>query len=118
MVFLGGGVGSCLRYAIAKILYTELQPSFPLGTFVVNILGCAAIGLFIGWIDRYQLHPNLGLLLTTGFCGGFTTFSTFMFENVSYVKSSEYQLAILYTFMSLTWGFAATFLAMLWAKNV
>ena len=111
MVFLGGGLGSCSRYFISKVISSEVETIFPLGTFTVNITGCFLIGIFIGIIERFQLHPNWTLLLVTGFCGGFTTFSSFSYENYLLLKNSEYLLGLVYTLMSLCWGFAAIFVA-------
>ncbi|ACK65491.1 CrcB protein [Rippkaea orientalis PCC 8801] len=111
IVFLGGGLGSCSRYVVSKVISSQLESIFPWGTFTVNIIGCFLIGIFIGMIQRFQFHPNLTVLLVTGFCGGFTTFSSFSYENYLLLKNSEYLLGLLYTFMSLCWGFAATFLA-------
>lgn len=118
LVFLGGGVGSVSRFWLSKVIFTELEPLFPLGTFTVNIVGCFLIGIFMGLIVRHLLNPYLGLLLTTGFCGGFTTFSTFMYENNMLVKESDFYLAFSYTLLSLFIGFAATFGGMAIAKNL
>lgn len=109
LVFLGGGLGSILRFWLSKMIVTELEPLFPLGTFTVNIVGCWVIGLGMGLILRHQVNPYLGLLLTTGFCGGFTTFSTFMYENTILVKNGDFYLAFSYTLLSTLIGFVAVF---------
>lgn len=111
VVFLGGGLGSCSRYFISKMISSEFQTLFPLGTFTVNVVGCFIIGVVVGLIERFQLHPSLTLFLATGFCGGFTTFSSFSYENYLLLRNQEYLLGLAYAFMSLFWGFAATFLA-------
>jgi len=118
LVFLGGGVGSVSRFWLSRVIFTELEPLFPLGTFTVNILGCFLIGIFMGLILRHQLNPYWGLLLTTGFCGGFTTFSTFMYENILLVKNTDFYLAFSYTLLSLLIGFAATFGGIAIAKSL
>jgi CrcB protein len=109
LVFLGGGAGSVLRFWLSKVILVELEPLFPLGTFTVNIVGCFLIGIFMGLILRHQMNPSLGLFLTTGFCGGFTTFSTFMYENNRLVNETDFYLAFSYTVLSIVIGFAATF---------
>ncbi|MEA5534633.1 fluoride efflux transporter CrcB [Crocosphaera sp. XPORK-15E] len=113
LVFLGGGLGSCSRYLISTIINEQLETMFPWGTLTVNVIGCLIIGVVIGLIERFTIHPYLGLFLATGFCGGFTTFSSFSLENNLLLRNNEYLLLFVYTFMSLFWGFAATFSAIL-----
>ena len=88
-----------------------LTPSFPLGTLLVNILGCFAIGLFYGLFERGNLmNPNLKMFLTVGFCGGFTTFSTFMNENFQLIKDDNFFYLSLYVGLSLFVGFIMLYL--------
>ena len=80
-VAAGGAVGSVLRYLIGSHLHKTYPGFYPYGTFTVNILGCLLIGLLMGWVHAERLmSEKLQLLLITGFCGSFTTFSTFAFE--------------------------------------
>lgn len=118
LVFFGGGLGSIARYLVTKFMISNFPTTFPLGTFTVNIVGSFFIGLIISFIEKYQLNPQIYLLLATGFCGGFTTFSAFAYENNFYVKNHEYILLVGYTFMSLFWGFSATFLGMYLVKRL
>lgn len=97
-VFLGGGGGSVLRYLLT--LYIPVgKSSFPMATFLANALGC----LFIGWLFAYFLKQDnavLKLLLISGFCGGFTTFSTFSNEAVRMMQQSQW--TSLFTYIALT----------------
>jgi CrcB protein len=110
MVFLGGGVGSLGRYWINLLIVNRWESPFPLGTFIVNVVGCFLIGLLAGIVERIAPHPYVTLLLITGFCGGFTTFSSFSLENNLLAKNIDYLSSLVYTSMSLLWGFALTFL--------
>ncbi|MGB7394940.1 MAG: CrcB family protein, partial [Pricia sp.] len=83
LVFIGGGFGSLLRYLISKT-FNDYFAHFYLGTFLVNVLGCLFIGIILGLsMKGNYLSENQILILATGFCGGFTTFSTFAFEKHS-----------------------------------
>lgn len=87
-IFLGGGLGSVLRFSVQQMLHQRIIPySFPWATFTVNILGSFLIGLFYAWSARFNLATEYRVLLTTGLCGGFTTFSTFSNDGVILLKS-------------------------------
>ncbi|KIA83278.1 camphor resistance protein CrcB [Kaistella solincola] len=115
-IFIGGGLGSVLRFLISN--YTQKLGnfnSFPLGTFVVNIVGCFLIGVLASYflkVDNY-----LKFLLITGFCGGFTTFSAFSAENYSLWQSGNYSMLLIYIFVSVALGLLAVFLGFQVAKN-
>ena len=106
-IAFGGAVGSVLRYFVGRILPTGL----PFGTMMVNILGCLLIGFFYGLFAKYtNISPELKAMLTVGFCGGFTTFSTFMNDCSKFVSLGEYVQMAIYLFLSLTLGFIAVYL--------
>jgi len=116
LVFIGGGFGSALRYVISKYL-NNTESGFPLGTFAVNILGSLLIGIILGLaIKNDTLNSNQTLLLATGFCGGFTTFSAFAFENQQLLKSGDFMSFAVYTIASFAVGFLAVFFGMYLAK--
>ena len=102
--FFGGGA----RYLVSKAVQSWLAvASFPWGTMAVNVLGCFLIGLLSGLSFGGQISPTTKLVLVTGFCGGFTTFSTFMNENLLLSRDGAMLSAILYTLASLALGLIA-----------
>jgi len=110
LVFLGGGLGSSLRYWIGQYLNNP-KYSIPYATFFVNIIGSLLIGIILGIaLKNNSLPNNTVLFLATGFCGGFTTFSAFAFENQEFLKSGDITSFVLYTLTSLVLGVAAVFL--------
>lgn len=102
LVALGGAGGSVLRYLLSNI-----NTSFPWGTFAVNVLGSFLIGLLVGLMSKGVLSPEMKLLLVTGFCGGFTTFSTFANESFSMMKAGDVLLTALYVGVSVIIGILA-----------
>ena len=116
LVGLGGALGSMSRYGVARML-SGIQASFPIATFVVNIIGCFILGLFLGFLEKNQLvKSHLMLFLAVGFCGGFTTFSAFAYENHIFLKAGDFTSFAMYTIASFVVGFLAVFLGMFLVK--
>ncbi len=116
LVFIGGGFGSALRFLIGKWLNSS-ETGIPYGTFAANILGSLLIGIILGLAaENDSLTQNQTLLLATGFCGGFTTFSTFAYENHVFLKSGDFMTFAIYTIASFIVGFLAVFLGMYLVK--
>ena len=112
LIFIGGGLGSTLRYGFSKWL-NNYETGIPYGTFAANILGSLLIGIILGLAFKNEtLSQNTVLFLATGFCGGFTTFSTFAYENHLFLKSGDFMSFALYTIASFVIGFAMVFFGM------
>ena len=110
-IFLGGGTGSVLRYGVQMLLHERIVPySFPWATFAVNIVGSFLIGMFYVLSARFHLPTDIRLLLTTGLCGGFTTFSTFSNDGLILLKQGLYGLFLTYVLLSVVLGVAAALL--------
>ena len=116
LVFVGGGFGSMLRFIIGKYL-NNAENGIPYGTFAANIIGSLLIGIILGVAAKNDtLTSNQTLLLATGFCGGFTTFSTFAYENHVLLKSGDFTSFAIYTIASFIVGFLAVFFGMYLVK--
>ena len=117
LVFVGGGFGSVLRFIIGKYL-NSAEDGIPYGTFLANILGSLIIGIILGYaLKNDTLSSSQTVLLATGFCGGFTTFATFAYENHVFLKSGDFMSFALYTIASFVIGFLAVFLGLYLTKS-
>jgi CrcB protein len=118
LVFVGGGFGSVLRYVLGKYL-NSYETGIPYGTFVANILGSLLIGIILGIAAKNNaITQNHTLLLATGFCGGFTTFSAFAYENHVFLKAGDFTSFALYTIASFIIGFLAVFVGIFIAESL
>lgn len=122
LIFIGGGIGSLLRYLVSRYLAINLFSAYPfIGTLVVNITGCFLIGFLVLYFTEARFGPaslTWRLLLVTGLCGGYTTFSSFSFENIELIESQQVLTFLAYTFVSLVFGFLATYSGILVARNI
>ena len=107
LVCVGSFFGGGLRYLVSKWASQYIGVEFPWGTLAVNVAGCFLIGLFSGMALTGHLSPSAKLMLATGFCGGLTTFSTFMNENLLMGRSDQIALAVGYTVVSFALGLTA-----------
>ena len=117
IVGLGGAVGSMLRYAVQKFFQAQTAAAFPTGTLLVNIAGCFLIGILWSLVSRsLTWNEEMKLLLMTGFCGGFTTFSAFTLEGIGLLKENRTVLFVIYLTASVLGGLLATFIGIRIAK--
>jgi CrcB protein len=115
----GSFIGGVARYLLSRYIQNHALSSFPLGTFLVNVAGCFLIGVFYGLSERGNLmNAELRMFLTVGFCGGFTTFSTFAGENISLLRDGNFFYFALYTSLSVFLGLMATYIGNLIIKVV
>ena len=116
MVFLGGGLGAIMRYGIGSFTrWIFPQAAFPLGTLLANILSCILFVLFYLLVVHRTHSLNLQLLLIVGLCGGFSTFSTFAFENFELIRAGHWGIALLNILLSVA-VCVLVFVWFLWKK--
>jgi CrcB protein len=119
LVGAGGFAGSVARYFVGVLVASQTALVFPLATFLVNVIGCFLIGVLFQGADRADvLSSDLRLLLMTGFCGGFTTFSAFSVENVQLLQKGEIMFAAANIVLSLAVGIAATWFGIIVARSM
>ena len=110
-------IGGVSRFLASRYIQNTVISGFPYGTLFVNILGCLLIGIFYGMSERGNfMSAEMRLFLTVGFCGGFTTFSTFASENLSLLKDGNFFYFALYTALSVFLGLMATYFGNLVTK--
>ncbi|MCC6462912.1 MAG: fluoride efflux transporter CrcB [Saprospiraceae bacterium] len=110
ILIIGAGsfIGGVARYLLGQWVQAKAATAFPYGTLAVNVLGCLAIGLVLGWSVRHSPPVEWRFFLATGFCGGFTTFSTFSNETLALLREGQTAAASAYVVASLALGLLAT----------
>jgi CrcB protein len=110
LVFVGGGFGSTIRFILGRSVNSLHNHHFPFGTLSVNVVACLVLGFVVGIADHRQLiSPAARLFWTVGFCGGFSTFSTFSAETLALIQGGFHLSTIIYIVLSLVLCLAATF---------
>jgi CrcB protein len=121
LLFIGIGsfIGGICRYLIQLFVQNNYPSSIPWGTLIVNITGCFVIGVIYELSGKGNLlSPEMRLFLATGICGGFTTFSSFAFENVSMMLEGQFFYPLLYVLMSIAIGFGAVHAGIVFIKLI
>lgn len=119
LVFLGGGLGSVTRFSLGKWVNAFHSHHFPFGTLVVNIVACFALGFIIGFADSKQMmSAHSRLFWAVGFCGGFSTFSTFSNESLTLLQNGYNTSMVMYILLSVVLCVSATFGGLLIAERL
>lgn len=108
IVAFGGAIGALLRYLIGLIPLSQ-KSGFPIKTFLINVIGCFVIGIVAALAEKNSLNPKIVLFIKVGFCGGFTTFSSFALETQELLEKGSFFIAILYIILSILVGIFAIF---------
>ncbi len=111
LVAAGSALGGVSRFLIGRGIHEAFPMSFPLGTLIINVVGSFLIGIFYSWAVKGGITEEMRLLLTAGFCGGFTTFSAFAWENLELLRNGHTAQAIIYSMASVLLGIGAAILA-------
>jgi CrcB protein len=119
LIGVGSGLGGIARYFVTGAIQSRVVTSFPIGTLLVNITG----SILLGFLLRYALatpaiSPEVRALLTTGFCGGYTTFSAYSYETVALLEDGDYRRAILYMTVSVALALAGTVVGFAGAREL
>lgn len=118
IIGVGGFLGSISRYGLYQVFDRNFENLFPYGTFLVNMIGSLILGVIYGLMQRENImSEEMRLFLAIGFCGSFTTFSTFAYENFFLLKNSQFLAMLMYAGLSLVVGIAITYVGYLVATS-
>ena len=119
LIFIGGGLGSTLRYILGTVAKDYWGITYPYGTFIINIIGCFFIGLILALgLGKSDINQELKIFLTIGFAGGFTTFSTFGHESATLISHGQTIQSMTYIALSITGGIGAIYAGEFLAKYI
>lgn len=119
LVSAGAAIGGALRYGLSSFIQRNQSVIFPYGTLIVNVLGSFILGIIMFYLNEKGLIGNdFRLFLTVGFCGGFTTFSTFSYETLTLFRDSEFDLAIYSILLNVVLSLVGIYLAYLISKLI
>ena len=116
IIGLGSFIGGICRYLLSVFVISKWSGTFPLGTLIVNVVGCFLIGILLGINQKMNLSTEMKLFFATGLLGGFTTFSAFSVEAITLIRNGNAGQAFLYIACSMVLGLSATFLGYLFGK--
>lgn len=111
LIFIGGGIGACLRFWLGNLITQKAPSSLPYGTLSVNLIGCFVLGLIYFYMQHKYYSEDIRNFLIVGLLGGFTTFSTFSLENIQMLHNKQYLACIIYILISVVGGIIALWIA-------
>ena len=117
-VIVGSSIGGAARFLSQEFVQKRFPSFIPLSTLSVNIIGSFIVGIIYALAEKSKISAEVRILIATGFCGGFTTFSSFAYENVKLLQDGEFFNTALYTLLSLFIGLVAVYLGILFTKLI
>ena len=116
---LGGTIGTAARYLLTSAVQSRASTTFPVATFIINVSGSILLGFLMRYgLERTTASPEIRLLLTTGFCGGFTTFSTFSYETARLIEDGDWRRGATYVLGSVVLALGGTFVGFALARSL